>query len=475
MKQTRLVMLLLVIMALVVLAACQQDEQPTPVPAATAVSEASPVDDVNTRAVNTGVGAVGAEGQVVPLRSADLSFELGGTVAEILAPAGSEVMLGDPIVQLDAGTLENALLQAQAGLASAEAGLQAAQARLTVAESGVQGAEAGRKAAEAQLALTKAGATPEELAAAQENLAAAEAAIVQAAGNRDSAVRVSDASVQAAQAQLAQAQANADSLQQAYDDIIDACFKLPNGEEVCPLYGPVEENTRAQLAAAQANVEAAQAAVREAQAGATPAESQLAGSGVALAAARRDQAQAQLELLQSGARPEQVRRAEVGVQQADLGVEQTQVQVALAQAAVTQAEAGLVSAQANVAAAEKALQRMTLRAPFNGRVGDLSVEVGEIVGPGVPVATLADLSGWKVETTDLTELDIVGVRLGLPVRVSFDALPGERASGVVTDIAAVSELVRGDVTYPVTIELESGTDLPLRWGMTAVVDIETES
>ena len=141
---------------------------------------------------------------------------------------------------------------------------------------------------------------------------------------------------------------------------------------------------------------------------------------------------------------------------------------------MTQAEAALVSAQANVAAAESAVERMTLTAPFAGRVGDLTVEAGEIVGPGVPVATLADLSGWKVETTDLTELDIVGVRLGLPARVSFDALPGERVDGVVTDIAAVSELVRGDVTYPVTIALES-TDLPLRWGMTAVVDIETES
>ena len=44
----------------------------------------------------------------------------------------------------------------------------------------------------------------------------------------------------------------------------------------------------------------------------------------------------------------------------------------------------------------------------------------------------------------------------------------------VTDIASVSQLNIGDVTYPVTVTLDD-TDLPLRWGMTVEVDIDTET
>jgi multidrug resistance efflux pump len=132
-----------------------------------------------------------------------------------------------------------------------------------------------------------------------------------------------------------------------------------------------------------------------------------------------------------------------------------------------------VQAQADVEAAKKALDRMTLVAPFAGRVGEILYEVGELVGPGVTVIEFGDFSGWQVETTDLTELDIGAVKVGLPAEVTIDALPGEVLEGIVSDIAFVSRLEVGDVTYPVTVTLEE-TDLPLRWGMTTEVNIDTE-
>ena len=46
--------------------------------------------------------------------------------------------------------------------------------------------------------------------------------------------------------------------------------------------------------------------------------------------------------------------------------------------------------------------------------------------------------------------------------------------GVVTDIAPRSEIKRGDVTYTVTIQLLDAEDAPLRWGLTAFVDINVE-
>jgi HlyD family secretion protein len=469
-KRNHILFVILTTLLLVNLVACQEEEAEAPQNAG--ISE-SPVSEVNTLAISR-AGTVSAEGEVVPLTSAQLSFRIGGNVAEILVEEGDELEAGDPIIRLDSEELENGLQQANAGLVAAQAAYEAALTELVVAESAVTRAEAGVTSAEANLALVRAGATQEELEAAEKNLAAAEASIVAAAGDRDAAVRVSDAEVQQAQARVAQAQAELESLQRTYDDILDSCFDLPDGTEVCPLFGPVEERTRAQLEAAKINLEAAQAAEAEARSGATPAERVLAGTGVGVAEASRTQAQAQLDLLLAGPRDEQIQQAEVGVSQAELALEQTQVQIQQAEAAVTQAEAEVTRAEAGVEAAQKALERATLNAPFDGAVGDIMTEVGELVAPGVPVVSFAEFDGWLVKTTDLTELDVVAVKNGLPATVRFDALPGDEVNGVVNDIASVASVVRGDVTYEVTVTLDE-SELPLRWGMTAIVDIDTES
>ena len=206
--------------------------------------------------------------------------------------------------------------------------------------------------------------------------------------------------------------------------------------------------------------------------GGTSPEQRAATGAVAAAAAQRDAAQAQLDLLLAGAQAEQIAVAETGVAQAQAAVTEAELALAQAETAVTQAEAGVEQAQAAVDLAQDALDRMTLTAPFAGTVGDVAVELGELVAPGAPVITLADFSGWQVKTTDLTELDVVAVAKGLPVKISVDALPGETLHGVVTDIAATASVVRGDVTYVVTIDLDDRPDLPLRWGMTVFVNID---
>jgi multidrug resistance efflux pump len=79
-----------------------------------------------------------------------------------------------------------------------------------------------------------------------------------------------------------------------------------------------------------------------------------------------------------------------------------------------------------------------------------------------------------VETTDLVELDVVFAGVGQPATITLDALPGERLTGTVVEIGQVPELVRGDITYRVRLDLEDTSALPLRWGMTAVVNIDTQ-
>jgi hypothetical protein len=58
------------------------------------------------------------------------------------------------------------------------------------------------------------------------------------------------------------------------------------------------------------------------------------------------------------------------------------------------------------------------------------------------------------------------------VEVTLDAIPGETLRGTVKEIGRAAELSQGDVTYPVVIALDDYPDLPLRWGMTALVSID---
>ena len=66
------------------------------------------------------------------------------------------------------------------------------------------------------------------------------------------------------------------------------------------------------------------------------------------------------------------------------------------------------------------------------------------------------------------ELDAPFVSEGQTAEVTLDALPGETLRGTVIDIGRAPETARGDVVYRVRVALDD-TELPLRWGMTAVV------
>ncbi|MEJ5223863.1 MAG: HlyD family efflux transporter periplasmic adaptor subunit [Anaerolineales bacterium] len=135
------------------------------------------------------------------------------------------------------------------------------------------------------------------------------------------------------------------------------------------------------------------------------------------------------------------------------------------------AEARLQAAKAQHAAAELALENFIIRAPFDGTVADLNVEVGELAGPEKYAVMLANFSAWKAETTDLTELDVVNVAEGQKVTLVADALPGETMSGVVESISQVFRVQSGDILYTVTIAVD---DVPpaARWGMTVEVTFE---
>jgi multidrug resistance efflux pump len=284
----------------------------------------------------------------------------------------------------------------------------------------------------------------------------------------------SDADILSAQANLATANADLRQLEESYQDILDTCFDTPDGE-VCPLYGPIEENTREQLEVARLYQIAAQETLNALIAGATPGQVAAAGGSVSVAIARRDLAQAELALLLAGPTDEQIVLAELAVEQATIGVEIAQAAVLQASAAVLQADVAVDLSETAVSQAQNTLDRFTLRAAKSGTVAQINANIGELVGVGVPVLTIADFSSWVIKTDNLTELNIPFINEGAPATISLDALGGEEISGTVTTIGLIATSYQGDVVYEVTISLQDTAELPLRWGMTGFVEIETSS
>ena len=136
-------------------------------------------------------------------------------------------------------------------------------------------------------------------------------------------------------------------------------------------------------------------------------------------------------------------------------------------------ESRLAAAKAQVTAAESLLAGYELKAPFAGTLTDINVEIGQLVGPELWAAQLADLSGFYVETSDLTELEVVKIVEGQAVKSVPDALPDVALAGRVERIGQSFKTQAGDVVYTVTIRLDE-TDPSLRWGMTVEVTFLAE-
>jgi HlyD family secretion protein len=128
------------------------------------------------------------------------------------------------------------------------------------------------------------------------------------------------------------------------------------------------------------------------------------------------------------------------------------------------AQAGVTQAEAALAAGKSALADLEIRAPFNGTMVANDLRVGEVAIPGAGVA-LGDLSAWIVETSDLREVDIVGIRPGMPIAMTLEAIPGLELPGSVKEINMLGENKQGDIVYKVIIQL-SEQDPRLMWNMT---------
>jgi HlyD family secretion protein len=119
-----------------------------------------------------------------------------------------------------------------------------------------------------------------------------------------------------------------------------------------------------------------------------------------------------------------------------------------------------------------------LRAPFNGVVLVRQAELGEVVSPGTPIVTLADLDHLWVRVY-VPETDLGKVKLGQVVNVHTDSFPDKTYAGRVSFISSEAEFTpksvqtekeRVTLVYRLKVDMDNPRH-ELKPGMPADVEI----
>lgn len=131
-------------------------------------------------------------------------------------------------------------------------------------------------------------------------------------------------------------------------------------------------------------------------------------------------------------------QADTALKQASAVLERDQSLQTAATRNVEVAQASVHNSEATVALARIVVGYTTLTAPFDGVVTVRKAELGEVVVPGTPVLSLADLEHVWLRAY-LNEADLGRVRLGQEVAVSSDSYPGKRYQGRIAFIADKAE------------------------------------
>ena len=197
---------------------------------------------------------------------------------------------------------------------------------------------------------------------------------------------------------------------------------------------------QSELSTAQSRVNAAQAELETLTAGGRATEIAEIESG--LARARADLANAQTEVStlerlveKKAATQAELTAAKTLVRQAQQQIEAFDLRRA---ALVTQperraAEARLAEAQSGVTAAGRRISESLLRSPGDGVVYALEVRPGVYLEPGTPVARIGKLDRMRV-TVYVDEPELGRVGKGMPVTITWDALPGRQWKGTVESV-----------------------------------------
>lgn len=187
----------------------------------------------------------------------------------------------------------------------------------------------------------------------------------------------------------------------------------------------------------RAAIVSAQAGVRQAEAGVRQAEVELANAEAELARSQGLQAQGFIS-------PQ--------------AVDAVQTRAKAARASVASAKATLEVARAQVGIQRVAEDFTEIRAPFDGvvlvknaNVGDIITPLSSAAGTQGAVVTMADMRTLEVEA-DVSEGSLSKARIGQPVEIMLDALPGVRFMGEVGGLVPTVDRAKATVTTKIRFQ-----------------------
>ncbi len=143
------------------------------------------------------------------------------------------------------------------------------------------------------------------------------------------------------------------------------------------------------------------------------------------------------------------------------------------------ARANLTEANANVGLSRVNLSYTILRAPSAGVITVRQAELGEVVVPGTPVVTLADLDHMWLRAY-IAETDLGRIRWGQEATITTDTYPGKQYRGRVSFISSSAEFTpksvqtykeRVTLVYRIKIDVENPNH-ELKPGMPADAHVE---
>ncbi len=138
-----------------------------------------------------------------------------------------------------------------------------------------------------------------------------------------------------------------------------------------------------------------------------------------------------------------------------------------AQADLDAAETRAAQADATVANLRAIIAKKTIRAPFDGRIAIRQVELGQVVSPGTPIASLQSVTPIHADFW-LPQQALAELERGQRTRLRTDAFPDETWEGEITtvnpEVDPATRNVRVRATFP-------NADGRLRPGMFANVEV----
>jgi multidrug resistance efflux pump len=307
----------------------------------------------------------------------------------------------------------------------------------------VAAAQAQTRAAEATFEDALAGPRPSDIARADAQAGQAQAEFEQlrlSGGPRMSGAR---AQVRASAAGLAQAQANAGIAMRTAQRQRELYARGAVALQTADSAEAAARAATAAVATARALLRAAQAQSASVQGADVPQQTQAALEAYAAAAAKA-------ATIRAGTRPDQIQSL----------------------------RAQVLAARANLALAEAKLAECTVRAPADGIVNSLDLHRGDLVAPGVSVATIDEFLDPYVRIY-VRQADLARFGSGVAVHVRSDAVPGKIFDGVVAQVDTIAQFTprdvqtpedRADLTFGVKIRIPD-PDGALHGGTTASVAV----